>query len=250
MHFCLRRRIFDVVSGHALHGASKTCSETGAHRRALSTVPAPCSPAHGQGGQRAAAGGVAGARAGGARGDRAAQPAVHVPARRPPQLPLRPEQAGAAHEQGRAVGTACSDSTRVPTRFWSSSGAPPEPVSLPAHACMRNALHGGIAAVACMAPVETRRAGPQDFARLHGYDIVATSIVADPSLPHAWNKIGWLLRAYRVRGRPGRCLGGADPGAPPWGAPWRPGCALRRTWRNGPRHVQNVAKGTAFVIIQ
>lgn len=39
----------------------------------------------------------------------------------------------------------------------------------------------------------------QDFARLHGYPIVATSIVADPSLPMQWNKIGWLLRAYRVR---------------------------------------------------
>ena len=41
--------------------------------------------------------------------------------------------------------------------------------------------------------------GRQDFARLHGYPIVATSIVADPSLPMQWNKIGWLLRAYRVR---------------------------------------------------
>ncbi|KAK9822196.1 hypothetical protein WJX81_002228, partial [Elliptochloris bilobata] len=37
----------------------------------------------------------------------------------------------------------------------------------------------------------------QDFARLHGYPIVATAIVADPALPSAWNKIGWLLRAYR-----------------------------------------------------
>ena len=38
----------------------------------------------------------------------------------------------------------------------------------------------------------------QDYARLHGYPIVATAIVADPTLPNSWNKIGWLLRAYRV----------------------------------------------------
>ncbi len=47
--------------------------------------------------------------------------------------------------------------------------------------------------------VLTSTGGRQDFARLHGYPIVATSIVADPSLPMQWNKIGWLLRAYRVR---------------------------------------------------
>lgn len=39
----------------------------------------------------------------------------------------------------------------------------------------------------------------QDYARLHGYPIVATAIVADPTLPNSWNKIGWLLRAYRVQ---------------------------------------------------
>jgi hypothetical protein len=72
---------------------------------------------------------------------------------------------------------------------------------------MRNILHGAIAAAARTAAGETWRVRPQDFARLHGYDIVATSIVADPSLPHAWNKIGWLLRAYRVRCCPGSSLG-------------------------------------------
>ena len=56
--------------------------------------------------------------------------------------------------------------------------------------------HGHVCGCVCQISIGVTLA--QDYARLHGYPIVATAIVADPTLPNSWNKIGWLLRAYRV----------------------------------------------------
>ena len=38
----------------------------------------------------------------------------------------------------------------------------------------------------------------QDYARLHNFDVIATSEVADPTLNNMWNKVGWLLKVYQV----------------------------------------------------
>ncbi len=40
----------------------------------------------------------------------------------------------------------------------------------------------------------------QDYARLHNFDVVAATSVADPTLDNMWNKLGWLLKVYQVRG--------------------------------------------------
>ena len=42
----------------------------------------------------------------------------------------------------------------------------------------------------------------QDYARLHKFDVVAATSVADPTLDNMWNKVGWLLKVYQVRGAP------------------------------------------------
>ena len=39
----------------------------------------------------------------------------------------------------------------------------------------------------------------QDYARLHNFEVIATTAVADPTLDNMWNKVGWLLKVYHVR---------------------------------------------------
>ena len=38
----------------------------------------------------------------------------------------------------------------------------------------------------------------QDYARLHNFEVIATTAVADHTLDNMWNKVGWLLKAYHV----------------------------------------------------
>ena len=78
-----------------LLGVSHKSSPSGREELSLIWCGGRRSAAGGQGRQRGAARGVAGARPVGAGGDRAAQPALLLPARRPPQLPVDHEQAGA-----------------------------------------------------------------------------------------------------------------------------------------------------------
>ena len=42
----------------------------------------------------------------------------------------------------------------------------------------------------------------QDYARLHNYNVLTPCDLADPTLTNMWNKIGWLLKAMRVRDCP------------------------------------------------
>ena len=63
----------------------------------------------------------------------------------------------------------------------------------------------------------------QDYARLHNFDVVATSAVADPSLDNMWNKVGWLLKVYQVRRRTHAAKSACTfPGTHPLAVPWEP----------------------------
>ena len=62
------------------------------------------------------------------------------------------------------------------------------------HACCEAARARLTGALCC--PV-------QDYARLHNYNVLTPCNLADPTLTNMWNKIGWLLKAMRVRDRPG-----------------------------------------------
>ena len=42
----------------------------------------------------------------------------------------------------------------------------------------------------------------QDYARLHNYKVTTPCQLADPSLTSMWNKIGWILKAMKVKPYP------------------------------------------------